>query len=136
SKCICILARSPEEIVEQVRIDTSDPATTLNEVEAVLDRWHRDHGFAAIGIAAFGPLELNPASPQYGAIVSTPKPGWSDTPIFSRFVRFGIPIGLHTDVVGAARAEQRWGAAQGSADFAYITVGTGVGVGALVADRP
>jgi fructokinase len=136
SKCICILARSPEDIVEQVRIETRDPATTLNEVDAALERWHGEHRFAAIGLAAFGPLELNPASPHYGAIVSTPKPGWSDTPITSRFARFGVPLALDTDVVGAARAEQRWGAAQGLADFTYITVGTGVGVGALVADRP
>jgi fructokinase len=136
TKCICILGRSPEEIVEQVRLDTRDPATTLGEVDAVFDRWHRDHGFASIGIASFGPLELNPASPDFGTIVSTPKPGWSDTTIASRFERFGVPIALDTDVVGAARAEQRWGAARGMADLAYITVGTGVGVGALVGDRP
>jgi fructokinase len=47
-----------------------------------------------------------------------------------------VPVAIDTDVVGAARAEQRWGAARGMTDLAYITVGTGVGVGAIVGDKP
>jgi fructokinase len=136
TKCICILARSREEILEEVRLDTRDPASTLADVDAILDRWLRDHRCDAIGIASFGPLELSRASPNYGSIVSTTKPGWSDTSLVARYARYGIPVGIDTDVVGAARAEQRWGAGKGLTDLAYITVGTGVGVGALVGSRP
>ena len=135
TKCICILARSPDDIVEQVRIDTRDPASTLSEVDAIFDRWHAEHAFDAIGISSFGPLDIDRTSPDYGSIVSTPKPGWSGTPIASRFERFGAPVGLDVDVVGAARAEQRWGAAQGLTDLTYITVGTGIGVAPIISGK-
>jgi len=135
TKCICLLARSPDEVVDQVRIDTRDPESTLSQIDEVLDRWHREHGFMALGIASFGPLQLDSSGPDFGSIVSTTKPGWSDTPILTLFARFGVATAIDTDVVGAARAEQRWGAAQRLKDFVYITVGTGVGVGAIIGDR-
>lgn len=135
TKCICILGSSPDDVIEQVRIETRDPDSTLTEIDRVLDRWHAEQGFGAIGIASFGPLQLNRTSPQFGSIVSTTKPGWSDTPVLSRFARFEVPAAIDTDVIGAARAEQRWGAARGLDDLAYITVGTGVGVGAIIGDR-
>jgi len=135
TKCLCILARSPDDIIEEVRIATRDPDATLADIDKVLERWQREPGFAAIGIASFGPLDIDPASPAYGSIGATPKPGWSGTPLVSRWQRFGVPIGFNVDVVGAARAEQRWGAAQGLTDLAYITVGTGIGVGPIIGDR-
>jgi len=136
TKCIALLGESPDAIVEQVRIDTRDPQSTLAQLDRQLEQWWAQDRFEAIGIASFGPLELNRAQTDYGSIVSTTKPGWSDTPISPRYAHFGVPIGLDTDVVGAARAEQRWGAGQGLDDLAYITVGTGIGVGALVGNRP
>jgi len=135
TKCICLLGRSPDDVIEQVRIDTRDPQSTLAAIEAVLDRWHAEHGFAAIGIASFGPLQLDASASDFGSIVSTTKPHWSDTPVLPRFARFGVPAAIDTDVVGAARAEQRWGAARGLTNLAYVTVGTGVGVGAIIGDR-
>lgn len=136
TKCICILGRSPDDVIERVRIETGEPQRTLARIEAVLDRWHSGHRFAALGIASFGPLDFDSRSPAFGSIVSTTKPGWSGTPIASRLSRFGVPLALDTDVVGAARAEQRWGAARGLTDIAYITVGTGIGVGAIVGGKP
>lgn len=136
TKCICTLGSGPDSILEQVRIDTRDPRSTLSDIDSVLDRWRGDHAFAAIGIASFGPLQLDRDMKNFGLIVSTTKPGWSGTPLASRFDRFGVPVGIDTDVVGAARAEQRWGAARGLEDFAYVTVGTGVGVGVIARDNP
>jgi fructokinase len=135
TKCICLLGRSPDDVIEQVRIDTRDPQSTLAAIEAVLDRWHVEHDFSAIGIASFGPLQLETCAPGFGSIVSTTKPLWSGTPVLPRFARFGVPAAIDTDVVGAARAEQRWGAARGLTNLAYVTVGTGVGVGAIIGDR-
>lgn len=92
---------------------------------------------AALGIGSFGPLEVRRDSSAYGRILSTPKPGWSHTDVAGPLGEcLGVPVGLGTDVECAALAEGRWGGARGLADFAYVTVGTGVGVGLIVAGRP
>nr|WP_168070838.1 ROK family protein [Sphingomonas kaistensis] len=136
TKCIAILGRSPSDMVEEVRIDTGAPGATLAALEAVLERWQAEAGFAAVGVASFGPLRLDPGAADYGTIVSTPKPGWSGVDVLRRWERFGVPVALQVDVIGAALAEQRWGAAEGLQDFTYITVGTGIGVGPIIAGSP
>ncbi|MGU3392171.1 ROK family protein [Sphingomonas sp. M1A8_2b] len=134
TKCICILARGPDQIEETVRIPTTRPEETLAAIEAVLDRWS---GFVAIGIASFGPVSIDRHAGDYGHITSTPKPGWAGTDIAGRLHRrYGVPTGFHTDVVGAALAEARWGAAKGLPDIAYVTIGTGVGAGMIANHRP
>jgi fructokinase len=133
TKCVAILATGPDDVRARETISTTDPATTLAAIEAVLDGWD----FDAIGVASFGPLELNPAMLDFGSITATTKPGWTGTDLVSRLkVRFARPIGFQTDVNGAAIAEGRWGAAQGMATHAYITIGTGVGVGLVAGGRP
>jgi fructokinase len=138
TKCICVLGTGPLDIRAQERLPTSDPATTLARIEEVLSRWIEAHGrFGALGLASFGPLDLNRRSATYGSITATTKPGWSNTRIAGRFAeRFGVPVGIDTDVNGAALGEGRWGAAQGLENFAYVTVGTGVGVGLIVDGKP
>jgi fructokinase len=138
TKCVCILGTAPGDVRAHERLATSDPATTLADIETIFDNWRVRYGpIAALGVASFGPLDLRPASPSYGYITETVKAGWSNTNVASRLAkRFAVPIGFDTDVNGAALAERRWGAAQGLDDFAYITVGTGVGVGLIVNGRP
>lgn len=136
TKCILVLGRSDGTIIEEIRIATRGPEDTLGEAVALLDKWHQELGFRSIGVASFGPIDLDRQSDVFGTIVTTPKPHWSGVSVFHPFKRYGVPIGLETDVIGAARAEQRWGAARGLTDFAYITVGTGVGVGSIINDRP
>lgn len=134
TKINCILARGPDAIVEEVQIRTLGPDETLGAIEAVLERWR---GFAALGIASFGPICIDRCSPLYGHITETPKPGWANTDVANRLARrTAVPTGFHTDVVGAALAEARWGAAAGLADLAYVTVGTGIGVGLIAGGKP
>jgi fructokinase len=84
-------------------------------------------------VATFGPIDPHLDSPTYGYITSTPKPGWANTDFAGVLQEaFGVPVGFDTDVNGAALAEGRWGAAQGLDTFIYLTIGTGIGGGAVV----
>jgi fructokinase len=133
TKCVVLLASGPDDVRARQTIPTTEPEPTLAAIEAALDGW----GFDAIGIASFGPLELDPARPDYGSVTATTKPGWTGTDLVNRLAhRYGRPLAIQTDVNGAALAEARWGAAQGMKTHAYITIGTGVGVGTIVDGRP
>ncbi len=91
---------------------------------------------AAIGIASFGPVDPNPASPTFGYITTTPKPGWANADLAGAIGRaLGLPVGFDTDVNGAALGEYRWGAAQGLDTFLYFTIGTGIGGGGMVGGK-
>lgn len=134
TKCVCTLASSDSEIRAQEIVPTTNPEETLGRIEALLAGWR---GFDALGVASFGPVDLDPGSPTWGFITSTPKPGWAQVDVARRLGRgLGVPVAFDTDVNGAALAEMKWGAGQGMADFAYITVGTGVGVGLIANCAP
>jgi fructokinase len=137
TKCVAILGSGPQQIAERTLVPTTSPDETLEQIEEILKRWKSDRGFDALGIASFGPVDLDERSATYGQIVRTSKPGWSDTDVARRLeAAVGVPTGFDTDVNGAALAEMRWGAGRGFADFAYITVGTGIGVGLIVNGKP
>ncbi|MFN3931547.1 MAG: ROK family protein [Brevundimonas sp.] len=132
TKCVCLLATGPDDVRDQVQIATTTPEETLGEIRKVLARWYQGPGFSALGVGSFGPLELDRRRPDFGSIVTTPKPGWNNTDLTCLAEGFDGPVGINTDVNGAALAEGRWGAAQGLRSFAYVTVGTGIGVGSIV----
>jgi fructokinase len=80
---------------------------------------------------------LDPASPSYGTLTTTPKPGWTGADLVGALRRgLDVPVGIDTDVNAAAVGEHRWGAARGLDTFVYLTVGTGIGGGALANGRP
>lgn len=137
TKCLAILASGPDDIRDTVRLPTGAPAETLPALASVLARWRAGPGFEAIGIASFGPVGLDRSRGHYGHITRTPKPGWSGVDVVGALAAgLDCPIGFETDVNGAALAEGRWGGARGLADHAYVTIGTGVGVGSVVGGRP
>lgn len=131
TKCIATLAQG-RTILRQQRWLTGT-ADMLHAMSDTLALWQQETPFAAIGIASFGPLHLDPRGPNFGHMGNTPKPGWAGHDIFGHFAsRFDVPIALDTDVAGAALAEGMWGASQGCAVHAYATIGTGVGLGLVV----
>lgn len=133
TKCVVLLARGPTEIVARETVPTTSPEETLGRIAAILGGWD----FDALGIASFGPLDLDPASPSFGRILNTPKPGWAGADLI-RALQPAAPVrvSIDTDVDGAALAELRWGCGRGLNDFAYVTVGTGVGVGLVANGLP
>ena len=80
TKCVALLATGPDDVRDRVTVPTTDPQATLAAIEGVLDRWT----FDAIGVASFGPVGLDPARADYGAITATTKPGWSGTDLIGR----------------------------------------------------
>ncbi len=137
TKCICVLGGGPGDIRAQIELPTQAPEPTLAAIETVLDGWRaQGQDFSAVGLAAFGPLNLRRDSPRFGWVARTVKAGWSDTELLGRMARrYRVPMGIDTDVNAAARAEGRWGGARGLADYVYVTVGTGIGAGIVVGGR-
>lgn len=137
TKFVCLLGTGPDHVLATETVPTTQPEETLSAVAGFFERHIGANTLAGMGIACFGPIDLNPTSPSYGHITTTPKPGWANTDVAGFFRRrFGVPIGWETDVNGAAMAEQRWGAARDLTSAVYFTVGTGIGGGAVVDGRP
>ena len=137
TKFVCAVGSGPGDLRAVTEIPTRDPESTLGEVIRFF-RSCRDSGqsFEALGIASFGPLELNRDAAGYGSITTTPKPGWQNVELVDRLAgALGVPVALDTDVNAAAAGEAAWGAARGLDHFLYVTLGTGVGVGAVVDGR-
>lgn len=138
TKFVCAAGYGPGEIPDGARtvIPTEAPGRTLAAVVEFFERiTHKYGALAAIGIAAFGPVDLDTRSPTWGRILATPKQGWSDISLAEPLARFGCPVAIDTDVNAAALAEARLGAGVGVGSLAYVTVGTGIGGGIVVADR-
>ena len=119
-------------IVARARIATGLPGPTL----AASVAWLRAQGgLAAIGVASFGPLDLDRGSATYGHLRATPKPHWAGVDMVAPFAALGVPVALDTDVNAAALAEARWGAGKGLGSLLYLTIGTGIGGGYVAGGR-
>ena len=136
TKFVCAIGAGPHDLRARASFPTTTPAETLGRAV----EFFRDHAprapFAALGIACFGPLDLARDSPTAGCITDTPKPGWSGVDVAGAFRELGVPVAIDTDVNGAALGETRWGAGVGCDPIVYVTVGTGIGGGAIVGGRP
>lgn len=132
--CVCALGSGPGELVAREQFHTAEPDGTLAQIA---DFFERHPGARALGVGSFGPVELDPASPRWGQVTTTPKPGWQHRPVATVLrQRLGVPVAFELDVTAAAIGEQRWGAGREAASLCYLTVGTGIGAGLLIDGRP
>jgi fructokinase len=126
---VCALGTGPGDIHDQVELRTTTPVETVDAVARFFAAGRRP---SAVGVGGFGPLDLDPGSPRYGSVTTTPKPGWQHTPL-ARMLRerLGVPIAIDTDTGAAGLAEYLWGAGRGARSLVYLTVGTGIGAALL-----
>lgn len=129
TKFVVGIVTDKAEVIERVSFPTTTPSETM---ELVID-YLKTKEFEAIGLGCFGPIDPNKKSVTYGYITKTPKVKWQYYNIVGELAKhFECPIGFDTDVNGAALGELYHGAAKGLNSCLYITVGTGIGAGAVV----
>ena len=138
TKFNCVIGTDPSNVIARTKIPTTKPEETLAATRDFFLEQARENGkLAGMGIACFGPLDLQKKSPTYGYITSTPKKNWSHTNIAGYFDdALNIPVGFDTDVNGSALGEYLYGTADGVDDFVYVTVGTGIGAGVYANGAP
>jgi fructokinase len=133
TKWLCAVGDGPDRLAATETIPTTTPAETIGRAIAFFER---EGPVRAVGIGCFGPVDLRPGSPTWGSITTTPKPGWSDTDVAGVVgTGLGVPVSFDTDVNAASLGEHRWGAAVGLDTFCYVTIGTGIGGGAIAGGR-
>jgi fructokinase len=138
TKFVCMVGNDPGTLVKEERFPTTTPRETIERALEFFLPYANSGDLSAVGIASFGPLDLNPESPTYGHITSTPKPGWNQIDLYGEIQRvLRVPVAFDTDVNAAAFGEQYWILENRCLDpFVYVTVGTGIGVGVIANGAP
>jgi fructokinase len=135
SKFVCAVGTGPDDLVT-AQFATTSPDETIGKAVDFIKDHSRLKQIAAVGVASFGPLDLDQGSPTYGYITTTPKDSWSNIDIYGKTrSRLEVPVAIDTDVNGASLGEQVWGAAKGLDTFIYLTIGTGIGGGGMINSR-
>jgi fructokinase len=133
TKFVCIIGTGPDDLRAETVFPTTTPDETIKQAIDFFNAYSGTGSLSAVGIASFGPLDLDSSSPEYGHITRTPKTGWERIDILGMVKSaLGLPVIIDTDVNGAALAEHLWGAGKGGDNLVYITIGTGIGGGGMV----
>ena len=135
TKFNCAIGNSPENIIAEARFETTVPAETVGQViEFFLP--YADQ-LSGIGLGSFGPFDVDPSSPTYGYITTTPKPHWGNTNVLGMLkAKINLPIAVDMDVAVAGLGEAKWGASKNDSHSLYLTIGTGIGGGYIINGQP
>lgn len=132
TKMICVIGNENGEILDRMQIPTKTPEETM----PLMIDYFKDKDIKALGIACFGPIDLDKTSKTYGYITSTPKLAWKNYDIVGAFKKeLGVPVGFDTDVNGSLLGEITWGCAKDKTDALYLTIGTGIGGGVMTGGK-
>jgi fructokinase len=133
TKFVCAVGTNPNDLHDEIRFKTTSPEETIQCAINYFKKQNSKEQLSAIGIGAFGPVDLNKKSSTYGYMTKTPKPGWENFDFYRKMRdALNVQVGFDTDVNAAALGEHKWGAAQGLTDFIYLTIGTGIGGGGMI----
>ena len=142
TKMFCAVGNEDGQIVDQTKIPTTTPEETMPKVieyfkSKVDPSLPEDERISALGIACFGPVDVRKGSNTYGNILNTPKIAWRNYPMLKTLQEaLNIPVAIDTDVNVALLGETTWGTAKGLEDAVYVTIGYGIGMGAISAGEP
>ncbi|MDA7027446.1 ROK family protein [Bacillus sp. CLL-7-23] len=129
TKFVCAIGTETGEMIDRLTIPTETPEETIGRLIPFFEK----HKLESLGVGSFGPISVDKESADYGYITNTPKLAWKNYPFIPELEkRLGIPVFFTTDVNAAALGEIKKGAAKGLNSCLYITVGTGIGAGAIV----
>ena len=132
-KFVCLIAKDKDTILEEKVFLTKKPKETIFEL---INFFRQFENLQSLGIASFGPIDLNKKSSNYGVLTTTPKTLWQGIDLRKEInLSLGIPVYIDTDVNSAALAEYLWGSAIDVRNLVYITVGTGIGAGIICNDK-
>ncbi|WP_368645028.1 ROK family protein [Alkalibacterium putridalgicola] len=133
TKFVLAVSDNTLEHVEKLSIPTTTPEETFDKVFEFFDNYTLE----AIGVGSFGPIDVNKNSSTYGYVTSTPKLAWQNVDFLGKLKeRYAVPVAWTTDVNAAAYGELKKGAAVGKNSCLYLTVGTGIGGGAVINGEP
>jgi len=129
TKTTCAIGSENGEIIEKETFPTKQPAETFIKIADFFSNKKIDR----IGVGAFGPIQVDDKKELYGTIFETPKTGWSNVSLLEEIKKFvSTPVVIDTDVNAAVYGEFKWGEGQTHDSCVYFTVGTGIGLGAIV----
>lgn len=129
TKMVVAIGNENGTIIEQMSIPTTTPEETIPKIIA----YFKDKEIKALGVGAFGPVDVVKTSKTYGYILNTPKLAWKQFNLVGALQDgLHVPVGIDTDVNGSCLGEMTYGCAKGLDTVLYMTVGTGIGVGIAV----
>lgn len=130
TKFVCAVGQDIHNIVDQLTIPTTAPEETMPQVIEFFKKY--EDSLKAMGIASFGPIDINEKSETYGYITNTPKMKWRHTDFLGWLKKEfpNVKLTWTTDVNGSAYGE--YTVREDVENLVYYTIGTGVGGGAVI----
>lgn len=130
TKFVCAVGNKEYKTLDKISIETTNPEETLEQVIYFFNKYKAE--ISSIGIGSFGPIDSDINSDKYGFITNTPKLLWKDFDFLGTLKSvFNIPMYWTTDVNASANGEYHFGHGKDLSSIVYVTIGTGVGGGAI-----
>ncbi len=137
TKTAVVLSARPPVILDRISFPTNStdgPGPILARIVEAIHELLASHQLEARDLAAIGTSCGSPLDRINGIIQQPPNlPTWKNVPVKSILEdKFGVKCFLENDANAGALAEHRFGAAQGTQNMVFLTMGTGIGAGRIL----